>query len=80
MPPAPRRTFNKTIDLEKLQALADALVKDEIPGDPQAQLVQDLMLLGTSIGRRTPESSRPGRRSVGRKIQPRGRSLEQPAR
>jgi serine/threonine-protein kinase HipA len=55
-PPAPRRTFNKTIDLEKLQALADALVKDEIPGDPQAQQVQDLMLLGTSMGGARPKA------------------------
>src|SRR5271169_5167951 len=46
VPPAPRRKFNKTIDLEKLQGLADALVKDQIPNDPQAQQVQDLMLLG----------------------------------
>src|ERR1700722_11160900 len=46
--PAPQRKFNKTIDLEKLQDLADALVKDEIPNDPQAQQVQDLVLLGTS--------------------------------
>jgi serine/threonine-protein kinase HipA len=27
-PPAPRRKFNKTMELEKLQALADTLVKD----------------------------------------------------
>src|SRR6266700_1820927 len=46
VPPAPQRKFNKTIDLEKLQVLADALVKDEIPNDPRAQQVQDLMLLG----------------------------------
>ena len=55
-PPAPRRRFNKTIDLTKLQALADALVKDEIPDDPDAQQVQDLMLLGTSMGGARPKA------------------------
>jgi serine/threonine-protein kinase HipA len=56
VPPAPRRKFNKTIDLEKLQALADALVKGEIPNDPEAQQVQDLMLLGTSMGGARPKA------------------------
>jgi serine/threonine-protein kinase HipA len=56
VPPAPQRKFNKTIDLEKLQALADALVKDEIPNDPAAQQVQDLMLLGTSMGGARPKT------------------------
>jgi serine/threonine-protein kinase HipA len=55
-PPAPQRTFNKTLDLEKLQALADALVKDDIPNDPEAQQVQDLMLLGTSMGGARPKA------------------------
>ena len=55
-PPAPLRKFNRTIDLEKLQGLADALVKDELPNDPQAQQVQDLMLLGTSMGGARPKA------------------------
>jgi serine/threonine-protein kinase HipA len=55
-PPAPQRKFNKTIDLEKLQALADALVKDDLPDDPHAQQVQDLMLLGTSMGGARPKA------------------------
>ena len=55
-PPAPTRKFNKTIDLPKLQALADALVNDEIPDDPEAQQVQDLMLLGTSMGGARPKA------------------------
>jgi serine/threonine-protein kinase HipA len=50
VPPAPLRKFNRTIDLEKLQTLADALAKDEIPNDPEAQQVQDRLLLGTSMG------------------------------
>src|SRR5580693_9434892 len=56
VPPAPQRKFNKTIDLEKLQGLADALVKDEISVDPQAQQVQDLLLLGTSMGGARPKA------------------------
>lgn len=55
-PPAPKRKFNQTIDLEKLQALADALVRDDLPNDPQAQQVQDLMLLGTSMGGARPKA------------------------
>lgn len=56
VPPAPRRKFNKTIDLEKLQKLADALVKDDLPNDPEAAQVQDLMLLGTSMGGARPKA------------------------
>jgi serine/threonine-protein kinase HipA len=55
-PPAPRRKYNQAIDLEKLQTLAEALVKDEISSDPQAQQVQDLMLLGTSMGGARPKA------------------------
>ena len=56
VPPAPQRKFNKTLDLEKLQNLADALVKDKIPKDPDAAQVQDLMLLGTSMGGARPKA------------------------
>ena len=56
IPPAPRRKFNKTIDLEKLQKLADALVKDDLPNDSEAAQVQDLMLLGTSMGGARPKA------------------------
>jgi len=55
VPPAPRRKFNRTLDLEKLQRLADALVKDELPNDPEAPQVQDLLLLGTSMGGARPK-------------------------
>ncbi len=56
-PPAPRRSFNQTLDLEKLQAIADAVVADEAlpPDDANAQ-VQDLMLLGTSMGGARPKT------------------------
>ena len=55
-PPAPQRKFNRTIDLEKLQSLADSLIRDDLPNDPQAQQVQDLMLLGTSMGGARPKA------------------------
>jgi serine/threonine-protein kinase HipA len=50
VPPAPKKKFNKTLDLAKLQDLADALIKDEIPSDPASPQVQELLLLGTSMG------------------------------
>lgn len=56
VPPAPLRKFNRTLDLEKLQELAEALVRDEIPADPQAPQVQELMLLGTSMGGARPKA------------------------
>lgn len=55
-PPAPKRAFNQTIDLEKLQALADAVVKDEeLPADAAKTQVEDL-LLGTSMGGARPKA------------------------
>jgi len=56
VPPAPLRKFNQTLDLEKLQQLAEALVKDEIPNDPAAPQVQELLLLGTSMGGARPKA------------------------
>jgi serine/threonine-protein kinase HipA len=55
VPPAPLRKFNQTIDLVKLQELVEALVKDEIPNDPAAPQVQELLLLGTSMGGARPK-------------------------
>ncbi len=55
-PPAPKRKFNKTIELGKLQALAAALLEDRLPNDPEAQQVQDLLLLGTSMGGARPKA------------------------
>jgi serine/threonine-protein kinase HipA len=55
-PPAPRRKFNRTLDLEKLQELAEALLRDEIPSDPEAPQVQELLLLGTSMGGARPKA------------------------
>ncbi len=56
VPPAPLRSFNQTIDLERLQKIAEALALDEIPNDPNAEQVQDLLLLGTSIGGAGPKA------------------------
>jgi serine/threonine-protein kinase HipA len=56
VPPAPLRTFNKTLNLEKLQELADALVNEQIPADPEAPQVQELLLLGTSMGGARPKA------------------------
>jgi serine/threonine-protein kinase HipA len=52
-PPAPVRAFNKTWDLEKLQALADALLADRPPKD--AAEVEALLRLGTSMGGARPK-------------------------
>jgi serine/threonine-protein kinase HipA len=56
VPPAPLRKFNQTLDIAKLQRLADALIKDEIPSDPASPQVQELMLLGTSMGGARPKA------------------------
>lgn len=56
VPPAPLRKFNKMLDLEKLQEMAEALVRDELPNDPAAPQVQDLLLLGTSMGGARPKA------------------------
>jgi serine/threonine-protein kinase HipA len=55
-PPAPRREFNRTLDLERLQETAEALVRDDLPSDPNAPQVQDLLLLGTSMGGARPKA------------------------
>ncbi len=56
-PPAPRRLFNQTLDLEKLQSIADAIVRDEeLPADAAHDQVGDLMLVGTSMGGARPKA------------------------
>ena len=55
-PHAPLRKFNQTIQLQKLQGLAEALLKDELPNDPAAPQVQELLLLGTSMGGARPKA------------------------
>ncbi len=56
-PPAPKRTFNQTLDLVKLQEIADVIVRDEglsLRG-AEAQAL-DLMLAGTSMGGARPKA------------------------
>jgi len=56
-PPAPKRQFNKTLDLEKLIRLADAIIADEdVPQGPEADQIEDLMLIGTSMGGARPKA------------------------
>ena len=56
-PPAPRRTFNRRIDLTRLQEFADMIIEDEeLPQDPDAEHVQDLMEGGTSMGGARPKA------------------------
>jgi serine/threonine-protein kinase HipA len=56
-PPAPKRTFNRTMDLAKLQAFADIIVSNEkLPDEPDAQQAHDLMNGGTSMGGARPKA------------------------
>ena len=56
-PPAPRRTFNKTLELAKLQNIADAIVRDEIEKkDDDAIQIEELMKIGTSMGGARPKT------------------------
>jgi serine/threonine-protein kinase HipA len=55
-PPAPRRKFNKTLELAKLQEIAEALMRQEDVKAEEAAQVQDLMLLGTSMGGARPKA------------------------
>ena len=56
-PPAPRRTFNRTLDLERLQAAADAIVRDDPDFvDSAGQQVAELLLLATSMGGARPKT------------------------
>ena len=56
-PPAPRRDFNKTLALAKLQAIADKVVRGEIGGQgAEAAQMRDLMLIGTSMGGARPKA------------------------
>ncbi|MGK5088116.1 HipA domain-containing protein [Bdellovibrionota bacterium FG-2] len=56
-PPAPRRQFNQTLDLEKLQKIADGIVADEdLPSDIATQQIEELLLIGTSMGGARPKA------------------------
>jgi serine/threonine-protein kinase HipA len=61
-PPAPLRAYNRTIDLSRLQELADAIVsEEELPEKAAADRadiaqVQDLLLIGTAMGGARPKA------------------------
>ena len=57
-PPAPRRKFNQTMELERLQAFADLIIADEdLPDGVEAEQAQKLMGGdGTSMGGARPKS------------------------
>jgi serine/threonine-protein kinase HipA len=56
-PPAPKREFNQTINLAKLQAIADAIVNDEeLPASTENEQAEDLLLVGTSMGGARPKA------------------------
>jgi serine/threonine-protein kinase HipA len=63
VPPAPKRTFNRTLDLATVQAIADALVTDEDQPvsaggatDADHDQVEKLMMIGTSMGGARPKA------------------------
>ena len=55
-PPPPRRRFNRTLELDRLQAAADAIVADDPEGGGSAQeQAEELLLIGTSMGGARPK-------------------------
>lgn len=62
-PPAPKRTFNQTLDLAKVQAIVDAIVADDdgaVAGGAGAaddrDQVEELVMIGTSMGGARPKA------------------------
>ena len=56
-PPAPRRRFNRTLDLAALQPAADAILDDDPErGGSAGARVEELLLLGTSMGGARPKA------------------------
>lgn len=57
-PPFPENRFNRTLDLERLQSAADALLNDEpvLAGSAAEQAADLLMLGGTSMGGARPKA------------------------
>ncbi len=56
-PPAPRRQFNRTIDLQKLQDFADRILAGEsLAIDPDAHQAEELLRAGTSMGGARPKA------------------------
>jgi serine/threonine-protein kinase HipA len=56
-PPAPRRKFNQTLQLAKLQEIADAIISGKkLPADPANTQAEELLLAGTSMGGARPKA------------------------
>jgi serine/threonine-protein kinase HipA len=56
-PPAPKRKFNQTTNLAKLQGIADAIVNDEeLPVNEEKAQAEELLLAGTSMGGARPKA------------------------
>jgi serine/threonine-protein kinase HipA len=56
-PPPPKHRFNQTMDLERLQAAADAVLSDEPnTGESSTRQAEELMLIGTSMGGARPKA------------------------
>jgi serine/threonine-protein kinase HipA len=56
-PPPPKHRFNQKMDLERLQAAADAVISDEPnTGDSSTRQAEELILIGTSMGGARPKA------------------------
>lgn len=55
-PPPPLRKYNQTLELEHLQSLADAVLSDESDAGQPAAQVEELLLVGTSMGGARPKT------------------------
>jgi len=55
-PPPPLRKYNQTIELEHLQSLADAIMSDQSDVGATAAQVEELLLVGTSMGGARPKT------------------------
>jgi serine/threonine-protein kinase HipA len=56
-PPAPRKKFNQTLQLEELQKIAGDILKDKIPrGAKQAEQINKLLLINTLMGGARPKA------------------------
>jgi len=57
IPPAPKRSFNQILDLAHMQSIADAIVaNEEQPPDTAHEQVENLILIGTSVGGARPKA------------------------
>ena len=55
-PPAPKRKFNRTLDLAKLQEAADLIIENGTAAGHDAEQLEKLMLLATSMGGMRPKA------------------------